>query len=111
MNRPFGIGDFLLELKEASFKGDTPGHPFRGNQFSGGSGNARAEFENHPAIVKRAITEGITDLGQLSPEDKKHLESHVKKGTLIKTQNYLFPKPKTKYQPSIDYMKSLGINR
>lgn len=33
MNRPFGIGDFV-----ASFKGDTPGHPFRGNQYEGGSG-------------------------------------------------------------------------
>lgn len=30
---PFGIGDFI-----ASFKGDTPGHPFRGNQWEGGSG-------------------------------------------------------------------------
>lgn len=35
---PFGIGDFLIELKEATFKGDSPGHPFRGNQFEGGSG-------------------------------------------------------------------------
>lgn len=33
MNKPLGIGDFI-----SSFKGDTPGHPFRGNQWSSGSG-------------------------------------------------------------------------
>lgn len=37
MNRlPFGIGDFVTQLKEATFKGDFEGHPFRGNQYDGG---------------------------------------------------------------------------
>lgn len=34
MNRPLGIGDFI-----ASFKGDSPGHPFRGNQWTGVGGD------------------------------------------------------------------------
>lgn len=105
MNRlPFGIGDFV-----ASLKGESAGHPFRGNQFSSG-GSARAEFEKHPEIVKRAITQGVTDIGQLSSEEKKHLNEHVKKGTLIKTEDTRFPKSKPHYQPSIDYMKSLGMH-
>lgn len=39
-NRPLGIGDFLIELKEATFKGDVPGHEFHGNQYSDGGGSS-----------------------------------------------------------------------
>lgn len=39
MNRPPGIGDFV-----ASFKGDSPGHPFRGNQYEGGSGDDEPDY-------------------------------------------------------------------
>lgn len=53
MNRlPFGIGDFLVELKEigTSVKGDDPGHPFRGNQYgaSGSSGGKIGEGKEPP---------------------------------------------------------------
>lgn len=65
MNRPLGIGDFLIELKEASFKGDTPGHPFRGNQYDGGAGVgesnnhlvASGELEKLNSREKKALSE------------------------------------------------------
>lgn len=44
-NRPMGIGDFLIELKEAqtTVKGDVPGHEFHGNQYSDGGGSSGGE--------------------------------------------------------------------
>lgn len=37
---PFGIGDFVMQLKEATFKGDIPGHEFHGNQYDAGGGSS-----------------------------------------------------------------------
>lgn len=40
MNRlPFGIGDFIVSLK-----GESEGHPFRGNQYSGSSGSGNEDY-------------------------------------------------------------------
>ena len=50
-----------------------------------------------PSIVKRAMTETVTDIGQLSDEDKKHLNKYVKDGVLISGKGGSFPKEKTVY--------------
>lgn len=48
-NRPLGIGDFLIELKEATFKGDVPGHEFHGNQYDAGGGSSGGGSESSGA--------------------------------------------------------------
>lgn len=66
MNRlPFGIGDFLIELKEAqtTVKGDTPGHEFHGNQYSDGGGSSGGESSGGSKRVKDMSQEEI--VGQI----------------------------------------------
>uniref|UniRef100_A0A6M3LPT2 Uncharacterized protein n=1 Tax=viral metagenome TaxID=1070528 RepID=A0A6M3LPT2_9ZZZZ len=50
-----------------------------------------------PVIVKRAMLHPITDIGQLTIQDKKHLQKYVKMGVLIKGKGGPFPKLKTVY--------------
>lgn len=50
-----------------------------------------------PEIVKRAMTETVTDIGQLSAQDIKDLNKYVKKGVLVKGKGGAFPIPKTVY--------------
>jgi hypothetical protein len=38
----FGIGDYV-----ATLKGDSPGHPFRGNQYEGGAGGGESSGGNY----------------------------------------------------------------
>lgn len=40
--REDGLSDEQIQEVAARFKGDTPGHPFRGNQYDGGSGKAES---------------------------------------------------------------------
>ena len=59
-----------------------------------------------PEIVRQALTESITDIGQLSLEDKRTLNKYVKKGFLVKGKGGPFPKLKTVYAyPSYDFIK------
>jgi hypothetical protein len=48
-------------------------------------------------IVKKAMTETVTDIGQLSKQETKDLEYFVRKGVLIKGKGGCFPKVKTVY--------------
>jgi len=48
-----------------------------------------------PDIVKRAMTEGIADIGQLSHQDKYQLNKFVKMGILDKGKGGPFPRLKT----------------
>jgi len=50
-----------------------------------------------PAIVMRAMTDRVVDIGQLSDQEIKDLNKYVKKGVLIKGKGGPFPKPKTVY--------------
>ena len=50
-----------------------------------------------PEIVKRAMTETITDIGQLSHQELLDLNRYVRKDILIKGKGGSFPKEKTVY--------------
>ena len=55
--------------------------------------------QHHP-IVQRALEEGhVTDLGQLTDEEKKALKAAVKTGVLKKGKGGGFPVLKTVYAP------------
>jgi hypothetical protein len=55
--------------------------------------------QHHP-IVQRALTEGhVTDLGQLTSEEKKALKAAVRTGVLKKGKGGGFPVLKTVYAP------------
>ena len=55
--------------------------------------------QHHP-IVQRALTEGhVTDLGQLTDEEKKALKAAVRTGVLKKGKGGGFPVLKTVYAP------------
>lgn len=79
MNRlPFGIGDFL-----ATFKGDTPGHPFRGNQFEGGSGSGESSHDVEGAIEK--IAQHNQRQNELEQFNKTHVKPNDKVSTWVHT--------------------------
>jgi hypothetical protein len=50
-----------------------------------------------PEIVKRAMTESVTDIGQLTTRDKYQLNKFVKRGALVKGLGGQYPNPKTVY--------------
>lgn len=72
VNMPLGIGDFI-----ASFKGDTPGHPFRGNQFEGGSG---VDNGGESASKRGEIIDNLKKKG-LSPVEK--MGNQLKHGDVV----------------------------
>ena len=57
----------------------------------------KTDLKEIPVIVKRAILNPVTDIGQLSKEQKRNLEKYVKMGVLIKGRGGTFPKLKTVY--------------
>lgn len=93
MNRlPFGIGDFV-----ASFKGDTPGHPFRGNQFEGGSGDGQNENDTETprevSFSKMASYGGhkemTADKGDyISTGKRVHIVEGGKNSYMLRTRKY-----------------------
>ena len=55
-------------------------------------------------IVKRAYTETVTDIGQLSKQERNSLKRAVKHGTLISGKGGPFPILKTVYaKPGFDF--------
>ena len=50
-----------------------------------------------PNIVRRALLETVTDIGQLSKQEKRVLGKYTKRGWLIKGRGGPFPKLKTVY--------------
>lgn len=51
-----------------------------------------------PEIVTRALNENILNIGQLSREELRALNYAVKKGTLMKIQDFnSYPRPKWRY--------------
>lgn len=57
-----------------------------------------------PAIVKRALVETVTDIGQLSKSELYQLNKHVKRGWLSKGKGGPFPLLKTVYaHPGFDF--------
>jgi len=60
--------------------------------------------EDLPEIVKRALSDTIVDIGQLSKKDKNTLNRYVKKGWLDKARGGPFPALKTVYaHPGYDF--------
>ncbi len=60
--------------------------------------------ESFSEIVKRAMVETITNIGQLSADEKRELERAVRKGWLSKGKGGAFPMPKTVYaHPGFDF--------
>jgi hypothetical protein len=53
--------------------------------------------EQLPAIVKRALVETVTDIGQLSKTEIDQLNKYVKRGWLSKGRGGAFPILKTVY--------------
>lgn len=62
------------EILLASEKGDKPGHPFRGNQWSGGTGEGAVDF-----IRKVSLSSGMTP-SKIDPEVRTLLRETVVKG-------------------------------
>lgn len=57
-----------------------------------------------PEIVKRALVETVTNVGQLSPQEQRALNAYVKRGWLSKGQGGPFPRLKTVYaHPGYDF--------
>jgi len=60
-----------------------------------------------PAIVKRALVETVTDIGQLSRSDLYQLNKYVKRGWLSRGKGGPFPILKTVYAcPGFDFAAS-----
>ena len=60
-----------------------------------------------PEIVKRALVETVTDIGQLTKSDLYQLNKAVKRGWLSKGKGGPFPKLKTVYAyPEFDFEAS-----
>lgn len=73
--------------------------------FRGVAGFLRAEEKMLPEIVKRAMRETVTDIGQLSKDDIKTLNEYVKKGYLSKGRGGDFPALKTVWAfPDYDFI-------
>lgn len=66
-----------------------------------------AERVNYAPAVRGAIERGVTDIGQISAEDKRALNDAVKRGYLIKTQDYNYPNPKTRWVVNPEYANEL----
>lgn len=62
-----------------------------------GKNKSAAKSDTIPEIVKRAMTERVVSIGQLTAEDLRQLNKYVKKGVLIKGLGGPFPKQKTVY--------------
>src|SRR5690349_6101048 len=60
-----------------------------------------------PAIVKRALVETVTDIGQLTAAEKYQLNKYVKRGWLSRGKGGPFPILKTVYaHPGFDFAAS-----
>lgn len=60
-----------------------------------------------PKIVKRALVETVTDIGQLSKSDLYQLNKYVKRGWLSRGKGGPFPMLKTVYaHPGFDFAAS-----
>jgi len=60
-----------------------------------------------PEIVKRAMTQTVTSIGQLSTSEVQTLNAYVKKGWLSKGKGGPFPAPKTVYAcPTFNFAAS-----
>jgi len=55
------------------------------------------DTNNIPEIVQRAYNQGITDIGQLSKEEKYQLNKYVKSGYLMKYKSNEYPVLKWHY--------------
>lgn len=57
-----------------------------------------------PEIVRRAMTETVVNIGQLTPSEKRTLDRYVKKGWLSKGKGGPFPLLKTVWAfPGYDF--------
>jgi hypothetical protein len=57
-----------------------------------------------PAIIQRALTETVTDLGQLTAPERAALRRYVRRGCLARGQGGPYPSLKTVYAvPGYDF--------
>lgn len=56
--------------------------------------NLTPEEIKYPYVIQRAFKHHVTDIGQLTEEEKKHLKRFVDLGLLYEGLNYNYPKPK-----------------
>lgn len=81
--------------------------------------NTETQTSELPEIVKRALTQTVTDIGQLTDTEKRALNSYTKRGYLSKGKGGPFPMIKTVYavpgfdfaahrQAHVDYMMYLA---
>lgn len=60
-----------------------------------------------PPIIRRALVETVTDIGQLTNDEKRTLNRYVKRGWLSRGKSGPFPKLKTVYAcPGFDFAAS-----
>lgn len=58
---------------------------------------------NQSEIVIRALSDGVTNIGQLSKDEIKSLDKAVKNGNLRVVTDFSFPSWKKKYVRSFEY--------
>lgn len=62
------------------------------------------ESREYPPVVRRALTQSIVDIGQLSKQDKRDLLKAMKAGVIVKGKGGPFPASKTVYaHPGYDF--------
>ena len=59
-------------------------------------------IETQPEIVLMAFNKGITDIGQITLEDKKLLRKAIKEGYLLMIPDYSYPIRKNRYVMNIE---------
>lgn len=64
-------------------------------------------LEKYKPIVRRAVEDGVTDIGQLPKEEKNELKKAVRSGLLMKIKDFQFPIAKPRYTLNWDDMISL----
>ena len=67
-------------------------------------------IDDYSRIVQLAYERGISDIGQLSDEEIKSLNSAVKDGILTKVRDFRYPIPKTRYVVGWNHMVE-GIDK
>lgn len=71
-----------------------------------GSGSGKKP-DQHAPIVRRAIESGVTDVGQLSADEKRVLNNAVARGWLKKVFDYNYPISKPRWVVDMNYLQQL----
>lgn len=90
------LENFSNALKNRGFKSYDESKHRRAPKGAPGGGR----WVDMPEIVQRALNETVTDVGQLSSQERVQLRRAVQKGVLARALDYKYPNPKPVYHAS-----------